>query len=119
MSNSTQRKVAIIGAGLAGTTAGLGLVEAGFDLTIYSDRDRNALNPAVIHHLDRIAGDYTRQGWSQGRSSGACALGKLRLLEIRWRTVRGEAAKGVVLWQQEAAGFEEALKAVQTQPQQP
>jgi flavin-dependent dehydrogenase len=38
-----KRKVAIIGAGLAGTTAGLGLVNAGFDVTIYSDRDRRSL----------------------------------------------------------------------------
>jgi flavin-dependent dehydrogenase len=37
------RKIAIIGAGLAGTTAGLGLVNAGFDVTIYSDRDRQSL----------------------------------------------------------------------------
>lgn len=42
MSN-TKRKVAIIGAGLAGTTAGLGLVNAGFDVTIYSDRNRASL----------------------------------------------------------------------------
>jgi flavin-dependent dehydrogenase len=37
------RKIAIIGAGLAGTTVGLGLVNAGFDVTIYSDRDRQSL----------------------------------------------------------------------------
>jgi Styrene monooxygenase A putative substrate binding domain len=47
MSNSAKRKAAIIGAGLAGTTAGLGLVEAGFDVTIYSDRDRSALRNDV------------------------------------------------------------------------
>lgn len=47
MSNSTKRKVAIIGAGLAGTTAGLGLVKAGFDVTIYSDRDRASLRNDV------------------------------------------------------------------------
>ena len=46
MSN-TKRKVAIIGAGLAGTTAGLGLVKAGFDVTIYSDRDRSSLRNDV------------------------------------------------------------------------
>ena len=46
MSN-TKRKVAIIGAGLAGTTAGLGLVNAGFDVTIYSDRDRSSLRNDV------------------------------------------------------------------------
>src|SRR5947209_6180761 len=38
-----KRKVAIIGAGLAGASAGLGLVNAGFDVTIYSDRDRQSL----------------------------------------------------------------------------
>jgi len=47
VSNSTKRKVAIIGAGLAGTTAGLGLVNAGFDVTIYSDRDRGSLRNKV------------------------------------------------------------------------
>jgi ketol-acid reductoisomerase len=41
--SNTKQKVAIIGAGLAGTTAGLGLVNAGFDVTIYSDRDRASL----------------------------------------------------------------------------
>ncbi|MGL3211288.1 styrene monooxygenase/indole monooxygenase family protein [Bradyrhizobium sp. BR 1433] len=46
MSN-TKRKVAIVGAGLAGTTAGLGLVNAGFDVTIYSDRDRASLRNDV------------------------------------------------------------------------
>jgi flavin-dependent dehydrogenase len=47
VSNSTKRKVAIIGAGLAGTTAGLGLVNAGFDVRIYSDRDRASLRNDV------------------------------------------------------------------------
>ena len=47
MSNSSKRKVAIIGAGLAGTTAGLGLVNAGFDVTIHSDRDRTSLRNDV------------------------------------------------------------------------
>jgi flavin-dependent dehydrogenase len=47
VSNSAKRKVAIIGAGLAGTTAGLGLVNAGFDVTIYSDRDRASLRDDV------------------------------------------------------------------------
>jgi flavin-dependent dehydrogenase len=41
--SKTNRKIAIIGAGLAGTTVGLGLVNAGFDVTIYSDRDRQSL----------------------------------------------------------------------------
>jgi monoamine oxidase len=47
VSNSIKRKVAIIGAGLAGTTAWLGLVNAGFDVTIYSDRDRASLRNDV------------------------------------------------------------------------
>jgi len=47
VSDSTKGKVAIIGAGLAGTTAGLGLVNAGFDVTIYSDRDRASLRNDV------------------------------------------------------------------------
>ncbi|TYL85838.1 styrene monooxygenase/indole monooxygenase family protein [Bradyrhizobium cytisi] len=46
MSN-TKRKVAIIGAGIAGTTAGLGLVNAGFDVIIYSDRDQASLRNDV------------------------------------------------------------------------
>jgi flavin-dependent dehydrogenase len=45
--SNIKRKVAIIGAGLAGTTAGLGLVDAGFDVTIYSDRDRSSLRNDV------------------------------------------------------------------------
>jgi flavin-dependent dehydrogenase len=45
--SNTKRKIAIIGAGLAGTTAGLGLVNAGFDVTIYSDRDRASLRNDV------------------------------------------------------------------------
>lgn len=38
-----KRKVAIIGAGLAGTTAALGFAKAGFDVTLYSNRDRETL----------------------------------------------------------------------------
>lgn len=44
---NAKRKIAIVGAGLAGTTAGLGLVNAGFDVTIYSDRDRASLRNDV------------------------------------------------------------------------
>ena len=47
MSNTSKRKIAIVGAGLAGTTVGLGLVDAGFDVTIYSDRDRASLRNNV------------------------------------------------------------------------
>lgn len=76
---------------------------------------RDALPPQSFSSLDRIAGDYTRQGWTQGRSAGVCALGKLRLLEIRWKAVGGEAGKSLVLWPEEAAGFERAFKAVLAQ----
>ncbi|MCR8898711.1 cadherin repeat domain-containing protein [Gordonia sp. GONU] len=44
---TTRRSAAIIGAGLAGTSAGLGLLDAGFDVTIYSDRDRETLRNKV------------------------------------------------------------------------
>lgn len=42
-----RKTVAIIGAGLAGTTAALGFLDAGFDVTLYSDRDREALRDKV------------------------------------------------------------------------
>ena len=41
------RDVAIIGAGLAGTSAALGFLDAGFDVTLYSDRDRESLRDKV------------------------------------------------------------------------
>lgn len=44
---STTRSAAVIGAGIAGTTAALGLVDAGFDVTLYSDRDRRSLRDDV------------------------------------------------------------------------
>jgi len=44
---STPRTAAVVGAGLAGTTAALGLVDAGFTVTLYSDRDRDALRNDV------------------------------------------------------------------------
>ncbi len=44
---STPRTAAVVGAGLAGTTAALGLVDAGFAVTLYSDRDRDALRNDV------------------------------------------------------------------------
>lgn len=47
MSDKSRRSVAIIGAGIAGSTAGLAFVEAGFDVTIYSDRDRRSLRDDV------------------------------------------------------------------------
>ena len=43
----TTRTAAVIGAGIAGTTAALGLVDAGFDVTLYSDRDRASLRDDV------------------------------------------------------------------------
>lgn len=41
------RTAAIVGAGLAGTTAALGLQNIGFDVTLYSDRDRDSLRNDV------------------------------------------------------------------------
>ncbi|MDR1008215.1 MAG: FAD-binding protein [Campylobacteraceae bacterium] len=46
MSNA-KRKVAVIGAGIAGSSAALGLLEAGFDVTLYSDKDRKTLRDNV------------------------------------------------------------------------
>jgi 2-polyprenyl-6-methoxyphenol hydroxylase-like FAD-dependent oxidoreductase len=37
------RKVAVIGAGIAGSSAALGLLNAGFKVTLYSDKDRQTL----------------------------------------------------------------------------
>jgi hypothetical protein len=80
---------------------------------------RDALPPQSFSSLDRIVGDYTKQGWTRGGSSNVCALGKLRLLEIRWKTVGGEAGESVVLWPEDAGGFEQAFKAVLAQSQRP
>ncbi|WP_040815526.1 styrene monooxygenase/indole monooxygenase family protein [Nocardia concava] len=44
--NST-RTAAVIGAGQTGVTAALGLLDAGFDVTLYSDRDQRALRDDV------------------------------------------------------------------------
>lgn len=44
--NST-RTAAIVGAGLAGATAALGLQQAGFDVTLYSDRDQRGLRDDI------------------------------------------------------------------------
>ena len=44
---TARRSVAIIGAGLAGTSAALGFLDAGFDVTLYSDRDRESLRDKV------------------------------------------------------------------------
>lgn len=41
------RTAAIVGAGLAGTTAALGLQNIGFDVTLFSDRDRDSLRNDV------------------------------------------------------------------------
>ncbi|WP_024804055.1 styrene monooxygenase/indole monooxygenase family protein [Nocardia sp. BMG51109] len=41
------RSAAIIGAGQTGVTAALGLLDAGFDVTVYSDRDQRALRDDV------------------------------------------------------------------------
>jgi ABC-type nitrate/sulfonate/bicarbonate transport system substrate-binding protein/2-polyprenyl-6-methoxyphenol hydroxylase-like FAD-dependent oxidoreductase len=42
-----KRKVAIIGAGIAGSSAALGLLNAGFDVTLYSDKERKTLRDGV------------------------------------------------------------------------
>lgn len=44
---TTRRTAAIIGAGLAGTSAALGLLDAGFEVTLHSDRDREFLRDKV------------------------------------------------------------------------
>ncbi|TQM29899.1 styrene monooxygenase/indole monooxygenase family protein [Nocardia bhagyanarayanae] len=46
VSRST-RSAAVIGAGQAGVTAALGLLDAGFEVTLYSDRDQRALRDDV------------------------------------------------------------------------
>ncbi|MDR3177733.1 MAG: FAD-binding protein, partial [Campylobacteraceae bacterium] len=46
MSN-IKRKAAVIGAGIAGSSAALGLLDAGFDVTLYSDKSRKDLRDNV------------------------------------------------------------------------
>lgn len=45
--SSTHRTAAVVGAGQAGATAALGLLDAGFDVTVYSERDQRALRDDV------------------------------------------------------------------------
>ncbi|MFW0786462.1 styrene monooxygenase/indole monooxygenase family protein [Gordonia sp. CPCC 206044] len=47
MGHNGQPTVAVVGAGLAGTSAALGFADAGFDVTLYSDRDRESLRDNV------------------------------------------------------------------------
>ncbi|MFT4042660.1 MAG: cadherin repeat domain-containing protein [Gordonia sp. (in: high G+C Gram-positive bacteria)] len=47
MADQSRRSVAIVGAGLTGTSAALGFLDAGFDVTLFSDRDREALRDKV------------------------------------------------------------------------
>ncbi|KAA0120486.1 styrene monooxygenase/indole monooxygenase family protein [Mycolicibacterium sp. P9-22] len=47
MTTSSGRTAAIIGAGQTGVTAALGLLDNGFDVTIYSERDQPALRDGV------------------------------------------------------------------------
>ncbi|MEP9416464.1 styrene monooxygenase/indole monooxygenase family protein [Gordonia sp. VNQ95] len=47
MAEQPTKSVAIVGAGLAGTSAALGFLDAGFDVTLYSDRDRASLRDKV------------------------------------------------------------------------
>ncbi|MDR2099498.1 MAG: hypothetical protein LBP40_01555 [Campylobacteraceae bacterium] len=42
-----KRKAAVIGAGIAGSSVALGLLNAGFDVTLYSDKDRKTLRDGV------------------------------------------------------------------------
>ncbi|MGW0038707.1 styrene monooxygenase/indole monooxygenase family protein [Gordonia sp. NPDC003376] len=44
---NVKKTVAVVGAGLAGTSAALGFADAGFDVTLYSDRDRASLRDKV------------------------------------------------------------------------
>ncbi|MDR2081265.1 MAG: hypothetical protein LBP54_05205 [Campylobacteraceae bacterium] len=44
---SKKRKAAVIGAGIAGSSAALGLLNAGFEVTLYSDKDRKTLRDDV------------------------------------------------------------------------
>ncbi|MGC4961265.1 styrene monooxygenase/indole monooxygenase family protein [Gordonia sp. DT101] len=47
MADEGRRSVGVVGAGLAGASAALGFVEAGFDVTLYSDKDRESLRDKV------------------------------------------------------------------------
>ncbi len=47
MADQKRRSVAIVGAGVTGTSAALGFLDAGFDVTLYSDRDRESLRDKV------------------------------------------------------------------------
>ncbi|GAA3721464.1 styrene monooxygenase/indole monooxygenase family protein [Gordonia hankookensis] len=47
MTDEGRRSVGVVGAGLAGTSAALGFAEAGFDVTLYSDKDRESLRDKV------------------------------------------------------------------------
>ncbi|MBF5000926.1 NAD(P)-binding protein [Nocardia sp. BSTN01] len=44
---NSKRTAAIVGAGIAGVTAALGLQQAGFDVTVYSDRDQRGLRDDI------------------------------------------------------------------------
>lgn len=47
MTTSSGRTAAVIGAGQTGVTAALGLLDNGFDVTVYSDRDQRSLRDDV------------------------------------------------------------------------
>ncbi|MBF6333266.1 styrene monooxygenase/indole monooxygenase family protein [Nocardia transvalensis] len=65
--NST-RTAAIIGAGQTGVTAALGLLDAGFDVTLYSDRDQRSLR-------DDVPATGTALGFGEAQAAEA-ALGQ-------------------------------------------
>ena len=46
---------AVIGADPAGVTAALGLLDAGFDVALYSDRDQNALRNSMRPSVRAVA----------------------------------------------------------------
>ncbi|WAC57219.1 styrene monooxygenase/indole monooxygenase family protein [Gordonia sp. SL306] len=47
MADEGRRSVGVVGAGLAGASAALGFAEAGFDVTLYSDKDQESLRDKV------------------------------------------------------------------------
>ncbi|MGW1739712.1 hypothetical protein ACWCPQ_12975 [Nocardia sp. NPDC001965] len=75
------RTAAVIGADPAGVTAALGLLDAGFDVALYSDRDQNALRDrtrpgvrivAVAPHPAGLSG--SRRLGRPGRPTGRIAF---------------------------------------------
>ncbi|WP_459548420.1 hypothetical protein [Nocardia sp. X0981] len=57
---AAMRTAAVIGADPAGLTAALGLLDAGFDVALYSDRDRKALCTEPRTHMAAVSGALRR-----------------------------------------------------------